>query len=72
MILEMIQEAHGSQNSVDEVFFTDDEEAAIFVKAHDGTLPLMANLTSLAAWRADGTIPTDEELKSEWLQIHQG
>ena len=27
----------------------------------------MANLTNLAAWRADGTIASDDELKLEWL-----
>ncbi len=65
----MIQEGYGSQNIVDEVFFTDADEAAIFVKASDGTLPLLANLTNLAAWRADGTIPSDEELKTDWLRL---
>jgi len=68
-ILTMIQQGYGSQNTADEVFFTDADEAAIFVKASDGTLPVMANLTNLAAWRADGTISSDEELMSEWLQI---
>jgi hypothetical protein len=29
----------------------------------------MANLSNLAAWRADGTISSDEELKSEWLRL---
>src|SRR6266849_4309947 len=51
-ILKMIQEGYGSQNTVDEVFFTDADEAALFVKASNGTSTLMANLTSLAAWRA--------------------
>ena len=68
-ILTMIQQGYGSQNTADEIFFTDADEAAIFVKASDGTLPVMANLTNLAAWRADGTISSDEELMSEWLQI---
>ncbi len=65
----MIQEGYGSQNTVDEVFFTDADEAALFVKASNGTSTLMANLTSLAAWRADGTIPSDEELKTHWLRL---
>ena len=42
----MVQEGYGLQNTVDEVFFTDADEAAIFVKASDGTSPLMANLTN--------------------------
>jgi hypothetical protein len=68
-ILRIVQEGYGSQNTVDEVFFTDADEAAIFVKASNGTSPLMANLTNLAAWRADGTIPSDEELKTDWLRF---
>jgi hypothetical protein len=51
------------------VFFTDADEAAIFVKASNGASPPMANLSNLAAWRADGTIPSDEELKTDWLRL---
>jgi hypothetical protein len=29
----------------------------------------MANLTNLAAWRADGTISSDEKLKRDWLLL---
>jgi hypothetical protein len=65
----MIQQGYGPQNIADEVFFTSANEAAIFVKASDGTSPLMANLTDLAAWRSDGTIPNDEELKRQWLRL---
>jgi hypothetical protein len=68
-ILAMIQHGYGPQNSSDGVFFTKADEAVIFVKASDGTSPLMANLSNLAAWRADGTISSDEELKSEWLRL---
>lgn len=65
----MVQEGYGLQNTVDEVLFTDADEAVIFVKAPDGASPSMANLTSLAAWRADGTIPNDDELKRDWLRL---
>ena len=68
-ILRIVQEGYGSQNTVDEVFFTDTNEAALFVKASNGTSPLMANLTNLAEWRADGTISSDEELRSFWLRL---
>jgi len=68
-ILRIVQEGYGLQNTVDEVFFTDADDAAIFVKASNGTSPLMANLTNLAAWRLDGTIPSDEELKRDWLRL---
>jgi hypothetical protein len=68
-ILAMIQQGYGPQNTVDTVFFTDSDEAVISVKASDGTSPLMANLSNLAAWRADGTIASDDALRSEWLRL---
>jgi hypothetical protein len=68
-ILAMIQQGYGPQNSVDTVFFTKADEAVIMVKASDGTSPLMANLSNLATWRADGTISSDDKLKSEWLRL---
>ena len=68
-ILRMIQQGYGLQNLADDVFFTDADQATIFVKASDGTSPVMANLTNLASWRADGTIRSDEELKREWLRL---
>jgi hypothetical protein len=68
-ILRMIQEGYGPQNTADEVFFTESDEAVIFVKASDGSSRVMANLSNLAAWRADGTIPSDEVLKRDWLQL---
>ncbi len=66
-ILAVIKEQFGARNTADEVFFTDAGEAALFIKAPDGTSVAAANLTNLAMWRADGTIATDEELKPEWL-----
>lgn len=66
-ILRMIQEAYGPQNTAEDVFFTDADEAALFVKAPDGTNPLMVVLTNLAAWREDGTISNDDVLRREWL-----
>jgi hypothetical protein len=68
-ILKMIQEGYGLQNTADVVFFTNADEAAIFAKAPDGTSRVMANLTNLAAWRADGTIANDEELRRNWLRL---
>jgi hypothetical protein len=32
----------------------------------------MANLSNLAAWRADGTISSDEELRTKWLRLKAG
>jgi len=68
-ILRIIQQGYGPQNTSDRVFFTNSDEAAVFVKALDGTSPLMANLTNLATWRANGTISSDEEVRKQWLQL---
>ena len=68
-VLTTIQLGYGPQNSADAVVFTEADEALIFVKASDGTSVLMANLTHLAAGRADGTISSDEELKRDWLLL---
>ena len=42
-VLAIIQQGYGPQNDSDRVFFTESDEAAIFVKASDGTSPMMAN-----------------------------
>jgi hypothetical protein len=68
-ILTIIQQGYGPQNSIDKVFFTNADEAVIFVKASNGMSPVMANLSNLSAWRADGTISSDDELKREWLRL---
>ena len=67
----MIQVGYGPQNTETQVFFSDTNEAAIFVRAQDGSSPLCAVLTNLAAWRADGTIANDEELKRQWLLLER-
>jgi hypothetical protein len=69
LILGMMQQEYGLQNTADDVFFTSGGEAAIFAKAPDGTSPLMASLTNLASWRANGTIASDEELRKSWLRL---
>jgi hypothetical protein len=68
-ILELIRVGYGPQNSETQVFFNDRDEAAIFVRANDGSSPLCASLTNLAAWRAEGTIASEEELKRQWLRL---
>jgi hypothetical protein len=68
LILELIREMYGEQNTREDVFFTDRDEAAIFVKDQNGVMGLCAVLTNLAAWYADGTISSIEELKSDWLR----
>jgi hypothetical protein len=68
-VLTLIQQGYGPQNDIDKVFFTKVDHAVIFVKASDGTSPMMANLSNLAAWRANGTISSDDELKTKWLRL---
>lgn len=69
-ILGLIQDAYGSENSEDEVFFSDRDEAVIFVRGDSESGDLgMAVLTNLAEGLADGTISSVEELKREWLLI---
>jgi hypothetical protein len=58
-VLNIIQAGYGLQNTLDEVKFTHSNEAVMFVKASDGTSQVLANLSNLAAWRADGTISSD-------------
>ncbi len=68
-VLTLIQEGYGPHNSVDKVYFNPASEAVIFVRLTNGMSIVMANLSNLAAWRADGTIASDEELKKKWLRL---
>ena len=67
-ILRLIQETYGPDNTEDEVFFGDENEAVIFVRGDGGGLG-MAVLTTLAKFLEDGTIASIEELKRDWLMI---
>lgn len=68
-VLTIIQQGYGSHNTIDKVYFTPAGEAVMFVRLTNGMTIVMANLSNLAAWRADGTISTDEELKTKWLRL---
>jgi hypothetical protein len=68
-VLTIIQQGYGEHNAVDKVFFSQTDEAVIFVRLANGNSCLLANLSHLAARRADGTIPSDEELKTKWLRL---
>ncbi len=68
-ILKLIQVHYGSHNNEDGVMFSDRDDAVIWVKDEKGSMPLLANLTNLASWRTDGTIPTEEELLRVWLRV---
>jgi hypothetical protein len=68
-ILAIIQQGYGPHNSIDKVYFTPANEAVIFVRLANGMSIVMANLSNLAAGRADGTISTDEDLRTKWLRL---
>lgn len=58
-VLSEVQAYWGDQNTEDKVFFTDQDEAALFVLARDGSNPAMVALTNLGAWHRDGTLSTE-------------
>ena len=60
LVLREVQSYWGDQNTVDEVFFTDNDEAALFVRARDGSYPVMVVLTNLGEWHRDGDLSIDE------------
>jgi len=68
-VLTIIQQGYGPHNSIDSVFFSPANEAVMFVRLSNGMSIVMANLSNLAAWRADGTIPSDDELRTKWLRL---
>jgi hypothetical protein len=59
-VLEEVRTIWGPQNHEADVFFPNDEEAAIFVKDRDGGLPLCVSLTNLGRWHADGSLSLAE------------
>ena len=71
-VLDQIREMYGPQNDEDAVFFSDADEAVIFVTDRNGVQGLVAVLTNLAAMYADGTIGSAEELRAKWLTPPEG
>lgn len=68
-VLTIIQEGYGAHNAMDKVYFSPADEAVMFVRLANGMSIVMANLSNLAAGRADGTIASDEELRKKWLRL---
>jgi hypothetical protein len=66
-VLEQIQDMYGEQNTQQDVFISDNDEAVILVKDRNGTKGLVAVLTNLAAMYEDGTIASVEDLRNQWL-----
>jgi hypothetical protein len=56
LVLGEVQAYWGAQNKIDRVFFTDRDEAGLFVRDRDGKSPVMLVLTNLGAWYRDGTL----------------
>jgi hypothetical protein len=59
LVLTEIQRYWGPQNTLDRVFFTERDEAVLFVLDRDGGLPIVIVLTTLGAWQRDGTLSLD-------------
>jgi len=68
-IFEMIRAGYGEQNKADMVHINDHDDAVIYVIDGNDRSVLTANLTTLARWRSDGTIGSDDELRTDWLRI---
>ena len=66
-ILKLIQVHYGSHNTEDKIIFADDDDAVIWIKDEKGSMPLVANLTNLSNWLADGSISGEAELLRDWL-----
>jgi len=67
LVLEQIQDIYGPQNTAEQVFFSDRDEAVILVTDRNGASGMMTVLTNLGAWYADGTIGSLQELRDNWL-----
>jgi hypothetical protein len=68
-VLTIIQQGYGAHNAADKVYFSPAGEAVIFVRLANGMTIVMANLSDLAARRADGSIASDEEMRVKWLRL---
>ncbi len=55
-VLREVRAFWGQQNSAADVVFSDSNEAVLFVKARNGSRPVMVVLTNLGRWLADGTL----------------
>jgi len=69
-ILTIIQEGYGPQlHTLDKVYFNATDDAVMFVRLANGYSVVMANLSLLSAWRAEGRIASDEELRIKYLRL---
>ena len=68
-ILTVIQQGYGLHNTIDKVYFSPENHAVMFVRLTNGMSIVFANLSDLAARRANGSIATEEELRTKWLRM---
>lgn len=59
-ILSEVQAYWGKQNSVENVFFSDLDEAVLVVRDREGSKRVFLVLTNLAAWHDDGTLSLEQ------------
>jgi hypothetical protein len=67
-VLGQIQDIYGLQNEESEVFFSDLDEAVIFVMDRTGANLGVVVLTNVAQMYEDGTITSLDELRRDWLK----
>jgi hypothetical protein len=67
-VLGQIQDIYGLQNEESEVFFSDLDEAVIFVMDRTGVNLGVVVLTNVAQMYEDGTITSLDELRRDWLK----
>jgi hypothetical protein len=59
-ILGLIQRFYGSQNTLDDVFLSEADEAVIFVKDSAGTMGICVVLTNVARWSREEGLTADQ------------
>ena len=67
-VLAQIQDIYGPQNEEGDVFFSDRDEAVIFVKDRNYGSVGVVVLTNVAQMYEDGTITSLDELRRHWLR----
>jgi hypothetical protein len=67
-ILDLLRDYYGPANNADAVFFTDRDEAVIFVTDCNGIAGMAVNLTNVALFQQMDNL-SDEETIEQWLRI---
>jgi hypothetical protein len=64
-VLGLVQDIHGAQNTLADVFYTDEGEACIGARDEGGQTRVFVNLTNLGEWYRSGQLSL-EDLRS-WI-----